>query len=241
MAANGSGGMPAAVLGYTAASFDPIRETKVTTSLFRGSVLAAAFALFLAACSSTSVVSQWRDSGYDGASLKKILVFVATADDASRRSVEDRIASSFPKGTLGVPSYSLFPDAKEINEQNREAIAARLARQGFDGALTARLASVDRDKVYVPPQAYMAPAIGGPFGPFYGYGGYAFPSLYTAPAYSYEVRKYLIETVLYDIPRGGMLWTMTTESVSPDSRQQLITEVSGLIDGELKRQGFVAD
>jgi len=37
-----------------------------------------------------------------------------------------------------------------------------------------------------------------------------------------------------------MLWTMTSESVSPDSRQQLIDEVTSLIDGELKKQGFIA-
>jgi len=208
-------------------------------------VLLAAMSLgLLAACASTSVVSEWRDPGYRGAPLKKIVIYIAAKEDGTRRVVEDRLAASFPKGTQGVPSYTLFPDPKEINEQNRAKIEARLKQEGFDGALTARLVSVDKDNVYVPPQTYVAPAaagpaVGVPYGSFYGYGGYAYSYAYTSPGYTYQQTKYLIETILYGIPGGKMLWTMTTESVNPDSRQQIIQEVTRMIDDELKKGGFV--
>lgn len=203
-------------------------------------VFTVVLTVFLAACASTSVVSQWRDPEFQGAPLKKILVYIAAGDDATRRMVEDRLASSFPKGTLGVPSYTLFPEAKEINAQNEKKLGARLAQEGFDGALTARLASEDKENVYVPPQIFMTPAMMGPYGSFYGYHSYAFSSAYAAPGYTYQQAKYFIETILYEIPGGKMMWTMTTESVNPDSRQQLIDEVTGLIDGELKKQGLIA-
>jgi hypothetical protein len=209
-------------------------------SLLCRTLFAATFTVLLVACTSTSVISEWRDPAYHGPALKKILVYVAANEDATRRTVEDRLALSFPKGTQGVPSYTLFPDAKEINQQNEKAIAARLQKEGFDGALTARLASVDKENVYMPPQTYLAPTMLGPYGSFYGYGRYAYGSVYTVPGYAYQETKYMIETILYEIPGGKMLWTMTTESVSPDSRQQLIKEVTGLIDGELKKQGFIA-
>lgn len=208
-------------------------------------LITLAAAALLAACASTSVVSEWRDQTYRGGPLKKVVVYIAAKEDATRRVVEDRLASSFPKGTQGVPSYTLFPDPKEINEQNRSNIEARLKKEGFDGALTARLVSVDKDNVYVPPQTYVAPAaavpaVGVPYGSFYGYGGYAYSYAYTAPGYTYQQTKYLIETILYAIPGGKMLWTMTTESVNPDSRQQIIQEVTRMIDSELKEGGFVA-
>lgn len=210
------------------------------SSLLRRIVLTVLFTALLAACATTSVVSEWRDPAYRGAALKKIVVFIVAADDATRRMVEDRLVSSLPEGTQGVPSYTLFPDAKEVNEQNQERISARLAQEGFDGALTARLLSVDKDKVYVPPQTYLAPAMVGPYGSFYRYGGYAYSSVYTMPGYTYQQTKYLIETILYEIPGGKLLWTMTSSSVDPDSRQQLISEVTRLIDDELKKQGFIA-
>ena len=209
-------------------------------SLLRRTLLAAILTALLVACSSTLVISEWRDPGYQGAALKKILVYVAAGEDATRRTAEDRLAASFPKGTQGVPSYTLFPDAKEINKQNEKAIAARLQKEGFDGALTARLASVDKENVYMPPQTYLAPTMLGPYGSFYGYGTFAYSSVYTVPGYTYQETKYMIETILYEIPGGKMLWTMTSESVSPDSRQQLIKWVAGLIDDELKKQGFIA-
>ena len=99
---------------------------------------------------------------------------------------------------------------------------------------------MDKDNVYVPPQSYVAPAALGPYGSFYSYGGYAYSSVYTMPGYTYQQTKYLIETILYEIPGGRMLWTMTTASVDPDSRRQIVTEVTRLIDGELKKQGFIA-
>ncbi len=212
----------------------------MTSKLFRRVVLVVLSTFLLAACATTSVVSEWRDPGYRGAALKKIMIFIAAGDDATRRMVEDRLVSSFPKGTQGVPSYTLFPDAKDINEQNAKEIGARLKQEGFDGALTARLLSVDKDKVYVPPQSYLAPAAVGPYGSFYRYGGYAFSAVYTMPAYSYQQTKYLIETIVYEIPTGQMLWTMTTETVDPDSRQQLVDQVTRMIDGELAKQGLIA-
>jgi hypothetical protein len=209
-------------------------------SLLRRTLLAAILTALLVACSSTLVISEWRDPGYQGAALKKILVYVAAGEDATRRTAEDRLAASFPKGTQGVPSYTLFPDAKEINKPNEKAIASRLQKEGFDGALTARLVSVDKENVYMSPQTYLAPTMLGPYGSFYGYGTFAYSSVYTVPGYTYQETKYMIETILYEIPGGKMLWTMTSESVSPDSRQQLIKWVAGLIDDELKKQGFIA-
>ena len=212
----------------------------MTSSPLRRVVSVVIFTALLAACATTSVVSEWHDPAYRGTALKKIVVFIVAADDATRRMVEDRLVSSLPKGTLGVASYTLFPDAKEVNAQNEDRIGARLAQEGFDGALTARLLSVDKDNVYVPPQSYVAPAALGPYGSFYSYGGYAYSSVYTMPGYTYQQTKYLIETILYEIPGGRMLWTMTTASVDPDSRRQIVTEVTRLIDGELKKQGFIA-
>ena len=212
----------------------------MTSSPLRRVVSVVIITALLAACATTSVVSEWHDPAYRGTALKKIVVFIVAADDATRRMVEDRLVSSLPKGTLGVASYTLFPDAKEVNAQNEDRIGARLAQEGFDGALTARLLSVDKDKVYVPPQSYLAPAAVGPYGSFYRYGGYAFSAVYTMPAYSYQQTKYLIETIVYEIPAGQMLWTMTTETVDPDSRQQLVDEVTRMIDGELAKQGLIA-
>lgn len=211
----------------------------MTLNSLRGMLLAVIFTALLGGCVSTSVVSEWRDPADRPAPFKKVVVYVVADDDASRRVLEDRVAASFPKATLGVPSYTVFPDPKEINEKNREMISARLERQGFDGALTARLLSVDKQQVYLAPQSLLAPQAIGPDGSFYAYAAYANTSGYPLSGYTYQHSKYLIETILYEIPGGKMLWTMTTSSVNPDSRQQLVKEVTRLIDSELQKQGFI--
>lgn len=191
----------------------------------------------LASCNSTSVVSQWSSKEATGKPLAKVLVCTPLVGDAAtRRRVEDQLAASFPPTVKAVPSYTVFPDAKVIRMANKDKIAARLQQDGFDGALVTAVDSATRREVYVPPQVHTSP------GGFYGYrgwGGYAMQPMSVSPGYTYTESRYLIETVLFSIPDGHILWTMTTESVNPDSRQQVVKEVSGIIHGTLKEQGFI--
>jgi hypothetical protein len=212
-------------------------------------VLRGAFAIaiagFLLACASTQLVSSWVDPNYQGGPLKKIIIFVASKDDAQRRIAEDKSVASLPPGTKGVASYSLYPNQEDLNPNNVDKVKAVLVREGIDGALVTRLVSKDQNNVYVPPQTYIVPgavppAVGVPYGSFYGYYGYAYSYAYTAPGYTYQQTTYMIESILYRLPQGNIIWTATAESVNPDSRQELVNELIRILGGSLKKDGLIA-
>lgn len=199
----------------------------------------------VAGCASTEIVSQWRDPQYRDGPLKKVVVFIAAKDEGVRRAAEDRAVAALSGGTKGVASYTLFPDQKVLDKKNEQMIKGVLEKQGIDGAIVTRLEAVDKDSVYVPPHTYTGPAAvpavaAVPYGSFYGYYGYAYSYGYSTPGYTYQETKYRIETLVYRLPQGNIVWTATTESVNPDSRQQVTEELLRIVGQELAKDGIIA-
>lgn len=192
----------------------------------------------LAGCASTRITSSWKDPGDPGTPLRKLMVFVAVQDEAIRRFAENEAVRSLPAGTEGVASHTVFdrpePDIGKLRE--------RLVREGFDGALVARLVSVDRSQIYHPPQVHMSP-----FAPWHGYWPHYrsfywyYPQAFTyvTPAYTSETTRVLVETVIYRLPSGNPVWSVVSESVNPDSTLELVNELIRITGARLREEGLL--
>ena len=197
-------------------------------------------AWLLASCASTQMTSVWRDSQYTGGPLKKIAIIVVNKDDLIRRMVEDETARSLAGGTTQVvPSYTVL----EKLEKDHNAIRNTLLAHGFDGALVGRLAAIVKDETYRPPATYAA--FGGPylgagpyFGTFGGYYGYAYTTAYD-PGYTRVDTRVVVETILYKLPESKPIWTGTTESMNPNSREDLVEKIGRLVGKELRSEKLI--
>lgn len=199
----------------------------------------ASAALLLAGCASTRLASTWRDTAFTRLPLKKVAVVVVSQDQNIRRFAEDQAVRSVPRGTAAVASYTLFeqPDA------DIATVKARLVRDGFDGALVARLVTVDRGKTYVPPQTHIVPLAAPPLAPyrsFYGFYPYAWAYTYTTPGYTADFTRVIIETLVYELPEGRAVWSGVSETVNPDSTLDLVTQLVQVVRAELLREGLLA-
>jgi len=199
-----------------------------------------ALTALLAACASTHVASTWRDPDDKGAPVTKLIVFAAAKDDAIRRLAENRAVQTLPRGTVGVPSYTLFeqfdPDETKVKE--------RLRKEGFDGALVSRLVSIDRNKDYIPPQTHIVqPYPGYAYAPYYRsfYGYYPQAYAYTTPGYMTENTRYVVETLLYRLPDGKPVWSAVSETVNPDSTIAMVNEVVRLLGDELRKNSLLRE
>jgi hypothetical protein len=187
------------------------------------------------------MTSVWRDSQYQGGPLKKLAIIVVSKNDLTRRTVEDEVARSLAGGTTQVvPSYTVL----EKLEKDQAAIKNTLLAQGFDGALVGRVAAVVKDETYRPPATYVA--FGGPylgagpgFGTFGDYYGYAYNVAYD-PGYTRVDTRVVIETILYKLPEAKPIWTGTTESMNPNSRDELVDKVGRLVGKELRNEKLIS-
>lgn len=196
-------------------------------------------AALIAACASTRLSSVWKDEAYRAGPMARIAVLVVDQDEATRRYAEDEAVRSLPPGTAGVPSYRLF----DRQEPDIAKVKARLAAEGFDGVLVGRLARTDKRKTYVPPQVHVLPGpfVGVPYyRSFYRFYGYAWNDVYASPGYTVETTRVIVETLVYALPEGRLVWSAVSETVDPDSTAELLAQLVKVVRGRLQRDGLIA-
>jgi hypothetical protein len=52
--------------------------------------------------------------------------------------------------------------------------------------------------------------------------------------------RVVIETILYKLPEAKPIWTGTTESMNPNSRDELVDKVGRLIGKELRNEKLIS-
>ena len=182
-------------------------------------------AITLASCSSTHVVTRWKDPGTSRIVFTKILALVIGGDRELVRSGEEDLCHQVAKVPCK-PSYLAMPDSMR---SDIPAAKELVRKEGFDGALVFRVVS-DREKVTYRPPSY------GPS--FWGYYGYT--RAYD-PGYTRTDQLVRVETSIYSITQDKLLWVATTETVNPKSLSTLVEEASKAVRKELVREGAIPE
>jgi hypothetical protein len=192
----------------------------------------AAVTLLLAACANETLTSSWTNPEYSsGTPMTRTAVFVLAKEEKMRRFAEDQMIQQMPKGTVSVASYKMFDKPEEDKDKVRDS----LIKEGYDSVLVTRLVSIDKTNTYVPPQIY-----GGAAQPYYGsfsgYYGQAYRTAYTTSGYTVENTTVVVETLLYRLPDGMLVWTGTTKTLDPQSKAELVQGITLLIGDELRKK-----
>lgn len=173
----------------------------------------ALVALTVGACARTARLdSSWRDPGFRGGSLNRLLVVAVGRTPLERRLFEDRFVSALrARGADAQPSYQLIGDARV----DSALVEAQMHRAGCDGIFVSRV--VDRQAVrrfygggygpayYPGPRGYYGPPSGYHAGwwPYY-FGGFTYA---TAVAFAVEDQRVSVETNLYRHDNGQLVWS----------------------------------
>jgi hypothetical protein len=184
------------------------------------SVLVAGLTLAVGACSSTQMTSTWKDPNAGGKPLSRVAVVCMAKDEGVRRMAEDEVAAQLgPKVT---PSYKLLATT---DLKDRQAVKAKLGREGFDGVMIMRLGGVSEQ---ITPGA-------GPYATFGGYYDWAYTSAY-APEVNTTVR---VMTSVYSLPDEKMIWAGTSQTFDPNSVREVLDGVSKAVAKELQKNHMI--
>ena len=176
---------------------------------------------------STKLEKSWADPSFNAKTtqpFKKILIIAPLKDAASQRIAEDKIAKALKAG-VGVPSYSYLSPT----DTDKATVDAKLIKDGFDGIIEMHLKEVEKSTEYVQGSSY---------GGFYGYRGYYGYGSYS-PGYYTENKTFMVETNLYSIREGKLLWSGTTSSLNPTSLNATMDEIIYTIKYELQKKGLI--
>jgi hypothetical protein len=181
-------------------------------------------------CASTRIVETWTSPGLSASDLsfQHVVAIAAVPDEVKQRMVEDVLVASATR-TKVTAAYTV------VNQQDRadpERLRAALDQHGFDGAITVRLVDIEDKESYVPGSSR---AYGGGY---YGYYGRVGAVAYE-PGY-YRTDTYVkVETSLYDVAAGELLWVGISETLNPSTVDGLISGIVEAAGKKLRDQGLI--
>lgn len=195
----------------------------------------------LSSCgSNTSIVSSWRDpqTTVTQEHFKKVLVVALVKDEASRRTAENRIAAGNP---IFKTSYQYLNET--TSQLTKEQKLKILQDENFDGVITMRLVSKEKETNYVP-GTYTGMYYGGFDGLYSGVYGYGFGNWYGMysphfydPGYYQETTAYMVETSIFSLKDNKLIWTGTTKSDYVTDLGQTVDAIMQTVVKEMKKDG----
>jgi hypothetical protein len=194
-------------------------------------LLLTATVSMLTGCSTTKIVVSWQDSTSPAHTLKKPLIIAIVPNRLVRAKLEDEFISKLrPLGITAVASYSIFPEMESITPA---AVKEKLPSLGCDAILVTYLVDVKQETVQVPARAdvYGGPAYYRSFDSYYAtsYG------VVMTPAYSYVDKYYKLETNIYSVAEGKLIWTAATRTEDTSSIDKAISDFTGVIITDLRK------
>jgi len=188
----------------------------------------------LVACNSTRITSSWRepDKQVSLNKLDKVLVVALFKTETARHKSEDQMVT-FLKGK-GIASYN-YLDA-EFNKRNEQALREKIAKDGFDGAITMRLVDVEKEKSYISGDGFYPPIYNRNFS---GYYSRSFP-FYSMPEYFATTKTYTVETNVFSIKEDKIIWSGITKTTDPEGINVMMKDIVLVIYKRMVKEGFVS-
>jgi hypothetical protein len=186
-------------------------------------IAVVAFSL-LCGCNDVKMTNTWKDPQFEGPiKFQKTVTLCIHPDPTIRRIVEDEMVKQIG-ADRAVAGYAVLSedDRKDVNK-----VKAKLQAAGIDGAVTLKLAGARSETGY-------DQAIGGeaPFYDYYDRSG-AFMSSQES-AYSDTIIA--VQTHIYSVTEGKLLWSGTTELTNPTDARQIVASLAKTVTAELKKE-----
>ncbi len=198
--------------------------------MHRRLLLLALVASLLQACSTSTLVNQWREPQMGTPRYAKVLVIGISDEEAARRTFEDVFSARLrARGLDARPGHEWLPRTGQADEQT---LLESVRDSGAEAVLITRVVRVEDVTRYLP----------GPVGlyPMHRYHGYYMSAwaYFEAPRI-HQYRVAVLETNLWAAASGRLVWSGSSETLDPRGNPREADELAGLIVGALAEQGLI--
>ena len=168
--------------------------------------------LLTAACSSTRLTAVWADKSRSEP-LKKVLVIGVSENLRDRRIFEDAVAAALEKaGVEALSSAAVLPADHKLDKEKLKEAARKY---GLDAVMITSVVGVEESEVYYPPSTtYVAPP--GYYHDMWSYYPRVYET-YSTPGYTVKYQNLKLESNLYDVSSGALIWSAASEAFDPAS------------------------
>ena len=197
-------------------------------------ILATACLFILASCSKTKLTSTWMDETRVGQPFNHILIIGIAEKEHNRRLFEEVFTKQLKTaGVNSEVSYIILPKGIKIS---RDTVTAAIKGRNFDAVIVTHMVDIEKVMVYRQSMNYRTNR--GYHNDLYGY----YPRVHSyvyEPGYYTQHDVVTLETNLYEISSEKLVWSAHSRTFSPDSAQQVVDELVGLVIKDLAEKGLI--
>ena len=195
-------------------------------------VLAATAAVTFAACATTSLESTWKDPAAAPLNLKgkKVVALVVTDEEALRYAAEDEAAREITAhGAVGVPAYTLLPQAQIRDKERARAI---FEKEGVQAVVVVRPIAKEKE---LSGSFWSSPGYSSFWGPGFWGGGWGGGG----DGYLRTDTILIVETLVYSLQQNKLVWASQSKTINPTQVGSFMRELSKTLGTEMEKQGLL--
>ncbi len=199
-----------------------------------------ALAVFtIISCNSTQVISSYKDEKVAAKDFKKILVLgiFQQKERSLRQEAETQLVNRLIEQGYNATSAMKDFGPKAFEKVSEDQLAANLKTSGYDAVITTALLDKKDEENYQQGTSRIQPV-----GVYYNRFGRYYSTVYDRvyqPGYYTTSTDYFLESNLYDIASGNLLYSVQTKSIDPSSATSLASDNSKKIVKDLKEKGVL--
>lgn len=199
-----------------------------------------ALAIFtIISCNGTQVISSYKNEKVAAKDYKKILVLgiFQQKERALRQEAEMQLVNRLIEQGYNASSAMKDFGPKAFEKVTEDQLAANLKTSGYDAVITTALLDKKDERNYQQGTSRIQPV-----GVFYNRFGRYYSTVYDRvyqPGYYTKSTDYFLESNLYDIVSGDLLYSVQTKSYDPSSATSLAIDNSKKVVKDLKDKGVL--
>ena len=198
------------------------------------------FCIIMSSCSNTKFTKQWVNEDFDEQPYDDILVLVVADKMGNRQDAENYIVQKLDEGGINaMQSYDILPKTQTID---KEAVGSAIDGLQLDAVIVMYATGITEEEYYIPDRrfgVYSGYGYGhAHYGSFYNYYPHAFNYVFI-PGYDNTHHVVTLETTLFDLDDGKMIWSGQSNTFAPESVDDVIHNITVLTINELKNKKII--
>ena len=183
----------------------------------------------ITSCSNTSLLHSWKET--EAGPIYKHLMIIGISDSQQTRQLYEKyfVAELKKRKVTATPSYQLISSKQEMN---RETVVAAIQGTEIDAVLITYLVSADSE------MKHRDSPLGGSYSGT-AEGSEISATIVTSRGRSSSEEVFVLKSDIYDAQSKTLVWSARTETVAPESIDEVITEVTALLIDRMFNDGVV--
>jgi hypothetical protein len=192
--------------------------------------------ILMNSCANKDIVRVWNSSEEYNRNIKKILALGLINQISLRHNAEFAfVDASIKAGIRAVEGISVFPPQMGKPFEDLERDRAHLLNKGFDAILTISIIDVSAERYVRPETRYVPLVYYNRFSNYY----YRTGALVYKPGYFSLQRRYFLETNLYEIKGGKLVWSGRSYIFDPQDIERFVPKYAKRLFRELLKAGVI--